>query len=33
MVSDLAQNYGATKKVQSLLDKLADYMGGNFDKT
>ena len=33
MVSDLAQNYSATKKVQGLLDTLADYMGGNFDKT
>lgn len=33
MVSEVAQNYSATKKVQGLLDKLADYMGGNFDKT
>ena len=32
LISDVASNYYGTKKVQSLLDKLANYMGEGFDK-
>ena len=32
LISDVASNYYGTKKVQKLLDKLANYMGEGFDK-
>ena len=32
LLSNVAKNYSNTKKVQGLLDKLASYMGNDFDQ-